>query len=40
MTLSDGNPMIFIKNPISAVFLVLTVGSMAYALLRRKKQTA
>ena len=40
MTLSDGNPMIFVQKPISAVFLALAIGSLAYALLKKKKQTA
>jgi len=41
MTLADGNPMIFVQKPISAVFLALAIGSLAYALLKKKKkQTA
>ena len=40
MVLSGGNPVIFLQKPISAVFLVLAVGSLAYALIRRKKQAA
>jgi putative tricarboxylic transport membrane protein len=40
MVLSDGNPMIFLQKPISAVFLVLAVGTLVYALAKRKKQAA
>ncbi|HEY9054333.1 MAG TPA: tripartite tricarboxylate transporter permease [Rectinemataceae bacterium] len=40
MVLSDGNPAIFFQKPISAVFLVLAVGTLVYALVRRKKQAA
>ncbi len=40
MTLADGNPMIFVQKPISAVFLALAIGSLAYALLKKKKKTA
>ncbi|MDP2791362.1 MAG: tripartite tricarboxylate transporter permease [Rectinemataceae bacterium] len=40
MVLSDGNISIFFQKPISVVFLVLAVGTLVYALLRRKKQTA
>jgi len=40
MVLSDGNVSIFFQKPISVVFLVLAVGTLVYALLRRKKQTA
>ena len=40
MVLSDGNPMIFIQKPISAVFLVLAAGSLIYALIRGKKKAA
>ena len=40
MVLSDGSPMIFLQKPISAVFLVLAVGTLVYALARRKKQAA
>ena len=40
IVLSDGNPMIFIQKPISAVFLVLAAGSLIYALIRGKKKAA
>ncbi len=40
MVLSDGSISIFFQKPISVVFLVLAVGTLVYALLRRKKQTA
>ena len=40
MVLSDGSPMIFLQKPISAVFLVLAVGTLIYALAKRKKQAA
>ncbi|MHB0896269.1 MAG: tripartite tricarboxylate transporter permease [Spirochaetales bacterium] len=40
MVLSNGNPMIFIQKPISAVFLVLAAGSLVYALIRGKKKAA
>ena len=40
MVLSDGSPMIFLQKPISAVFLVLAVGTLVYALAKRKKQAA
>jgi len=40
MVLSDGNISIFFQKPISVVFLVLAVGTLVYALLRRKKHTA
>ncbi len=40
IVLANGNPMIFIEKPISAVFLVLAVGTLAYAILKRKKQAA
>ncbi len=40
IVLANGNPMIFLQKPISAVFLVLAVGTLAYAILKRKKQAA
>lgn len=40
MVLSDGNISIFFQKPISVVFLVLAVGTLVYALLRRKKHAA
>jgi len=40
IVLANGSPMIFIEKPISAVFLVLAVGTLAYAILKRKKQAA
>lgn len=40
MTLSDGNPAIFVTNPISATFMVLAVGAMIFALVRNAKQNA
>jgi len=40
MTLSDGNPAIFVTNPISATFMVLAVGALIFALVRNAKQNA
>ena len=40
MTLSDGNPAIFVTNPISATFMVLAVGALIFALIRNAKQNA
>lgn len=40
IVLSNGSPMIFLQKPISAVFLVLAVGTLVYAILKKKKQTA
>jgi putative tricarboxylic transport membrane protein len=42
MVLSDGSPMIFLQKPISAVFLVVAVASLVFALVKnsRKKKAA
>jgi len=40
IVLSNGSPLIFLQKPISAVFLVLAVATLAYAILKRKKQAA
>lgn len=40
MVLSDGSPAIFFQKPISAVFIVLAAVSLAYALIKRKRQAA
>jgi len=40
LVLSDGSPAIFFQKPISAVFIVLAAVSLAYALIKRKRQAA
>lgn len=40
LVLSDGSPAIFFEKPISAVFIVLAIVSLAYALIKRKRQAA
>ena len=40
LVLSDGSPSIFFQKPISAVFIVLAAVSLAYALIKRKRQAA
>jgi len=40
LVLSDGSPAIFFEKPISAAFIVLAAVSLAYALIKRKRQAA